>query len=324
MSTFPTFFFETTADEVATAFSQEIKGKNVLITGTSINGIGFETARVVAKHANLVIITGYDSERLKLSEEAIKKDVPTANVRRLTLDLASLAAVRTAAAEVNTYAEPLHVLINNAAAIARPTFKLTADGLELQMATGHIGPFLFTKLLVPKLLASATDQYTPRVVYVSSIAQSMGTGVNFDTIKAPTSEKYNYVDAYCQVKAANVLSAVELSRQSGGKINAYSLHPGHIFTNINQTEEAITKMKNLGMLTPDGRPNEGHNWKTIPQGAATTVAAAFDPRLNDQPGAYLVDSAVANQAIAPHCSDPVNAQRLWNVTEEIIGERFEF
>ncbi|KAJ6515152.1 hypothetical protein C8R47DRAFT_1206493 [Mycena vitilis] len=324
MSTFPAFSFATTADEVATAFSQEIKGKNVLITGTSINGIGFETARVVAKYANLVIITGYNAERLKLSEEAIKKDVPTANVRRLTLDLASLAAVRTAAAEVNAYAEPLHVLINNAAAIARPSFEQTADGLELQMATGHFGPFLFTKILAPKLLASATEQYKPRVVYVSSIAQSMGKGVNFETLKTPTSENYNQVDAYCQVKAANVLSAVELSRRSGGRINAYSLHPGHIFTNINQTDEAIAKMKEMGMLTPEGRPNEGHNWKTIPQGAATTVAAAFDPRLADQPGAYLVDSTVANEAIAPHSSDPANAQKLWDMTEEIIGERFEF
>ncbi|KAJ7746630.1 hypothetical protein B0H16DRAFT_1889037 [Mycena metata] len=307
MST-PTFSFETTAEEVATAFSHEIKGKNVLITGTSMNGIGFEAARVIAKHANLVIITGYNSQRLKLSEEAIKKN------------LASLAAVRTAAAEVNAYAEPLHVLVNNAAAIAQPTFKLTADGIELQMATARVGPFLFTNLLVPKLLASATEQYTPRVVYVSSIAQSMRTGVNFDTIKAPTSETYNHVDSYCQVKAANVLYIPDIH---------YSHVPpqanlvSDIFTNINQTEEAITKMK-MGMLTPEGRPAEGHNWKTIPQGAATTVAAAFDPLIGDQPGAYLVDSAVANDAIAPHSSDPANAKRLWDVTEEIIGQRFEF
>ncbi|KAF7364698.1 Short-chain dehydrogenase/reductase family protein [Mycena venus] len=128
----PTFTSATTAEDVAAAFAEQIRGKNVLITGTSINGIGFETAHVLAKYANLVIITGYNSERLRLSEEAIKKEVPTANIRQLVLDLSSLAAVRKAAAEVNAYPEPLHVLIHNAAA-SGGKFKLTVDGLESQM-----------------------------------------------------------------------------------------------------------------------------------------------------------------------------------------------
>ncbi|KAJ7754630.1 hypothetical protein DFH07DRAFT_822884 [Mycena maculata] len=320
----PTFSFNTTADEVATAFAAEIQGKNVLITGTSLNGLGFETARVIAKHANLVIITGYNAERLKLSEGAIKKDVPTANVRLLTLDLASLAGVRKAAGEVNTYPEPLHVIIHNAAAAITP-FKLTVDNLESQMATDHIGPFLFTKLLAPKLLASATKDYTPRVVFVSSAAHTFGAGVDFDSIALPNPEKYTGMAAYFGAKSANILTAIELSKRSKGTINAYSLHPGVIYTNINQKEESLAEMQALGVLGPDGRPNEENiQWKTIPQGAATTVAAAFDPRLNDQPGAYLDDSTVANQAIAPHSSDPANAERLWGVTEKIIGETFTF
>ncbi|KAJ6585926.1 hypothetical protein B0H19DRAFT_1250680 [Mycena capillaripes] len=112
MTAFPQFSLNTTAEEVAIAFSHEIKGKNVLITGTSLNGIGFETARVIAKHANLVIITGYNDERLRLSENTIKKDIHTADIRRLTLDFSSLTAVRKAAAEVNTYSEPIHVDAN--------------------------------------------------------------------------------------------------------------------------------------------------------------------------------------------------------------------
>ncbi|KAJ6521627.1 hypothetical protein DFH09DRAFT_1424688 [Mycena vulgaris] len=89
----PTFSSTTTADEVVAVFATEIQGKNDLVTGTSIDGIGLNAARAIAKHANLVIITGPDAERLKLSEEAIKKDVPSANIRRLVLDLASLSAV---------------------------------------------------------------------------------------------------------------------------------------------------------------------------------------------------------------------------------------
>ncbi|KAF7351428.1 Short-chain dehydrogenase/reductase family protein [Mycena sanguinolenta] len=318
------FSFTTTAEEVATAFAHEIKGKNVLITGTSQNGIGWETARVIAKHANLVIITGYNDDRLKLSEDAIKKDVPSANIRRLTLDLSSLAAVRKAAAEVNAYSEPIHVLIHNAAAAVGP-FKLTVDGLESQIATDHVGPFLFTKLLAAKLLATKTPSYTPRVVFVSSGAHNFGPGVDFTAITHPNSETYNSAVAYFAAKSANILTAIELSKRSQGAINAYSLHPGVILTNLSSKEESLSTMQEMGILGPDGLPNtEKFQWKTIAQGAATTVAAAFDPRINDKPGSYLNDWQLANEAVAAHSSDPVNTERLWKITEEIIGEKFIF
>ncbi|KAJ6603209.1 hypothetical protein DFH09DRAFT_1301031 [Mycena vulgaris] len=84
------FSFTTTAEEVDTTFSNEIRGKNVVVTGTSINGIGFETARVIAKYANLVVITGYNAERLKLSDAGIKKEFPSANIHPLRVDLSSL------------------------------------------------------------------------------------------------------------------------------------------------------------------------------------------------------------------------------------------
>ncbi|KAJ7183829.1 NAD-P-binding protein [Mycena filopes] len=323
MSTEAKFGFATTAEEVATAFAQEIKGKNVLITGTSLNGIGFEAARVIAKHANLVVITGYNDQRLKLSEDAIKKELPSANVRRLTLDLGSLAGVRKAAAEVNTYSEPIHVLIHNAAAAIGP-FKLTVDGLESQMATDHVGPFLLTKLLAPKLLASATAGYTPRVVFVSSGAHAFGTGVDFDVLERPNPNFKGSV-AYYQAKSANILTALELSKRSRGAINAYSLHPGVIWTNINQKEESLAELQAIGAVGPDGQPStEKFDWQSIAQGAATTVTASFDPRISDKPGAYLDDSTVANESVAAHSSDPANAARLWDITEKIIGEKFSF
>ncbi|KAJ7738155.1 hypothetical protein B0H16DRAFT_1571020 [Mycena metata] len=322
----PTFSFSTTAEEIAETFAAELKGKNVLITGTSLNGIGWEGARVMAKYCNLVIITGYNLERLKLTEEAIKKDVPSGNVRPLVLDLSSLAAVRKAAAEVNSWPEPLHVLIHNAAATIGP-FKLTADGLESQIATDHIGPFLFTKLVTPKLLAAGTSTYVPRVLFLSSSAHNFpgAQGVNFDTVGKPNPETYTPFDSYFQAKSAGILTAIELSKRSKGKINSYSVDPGVIFTNINQKEESIPHMQSYGILGPDGQPSSEHfQWKTIPQGAATTMAASFDTRLNAVPGAYLSDGMDATKVVAPHSSDPANAARLWTLTEEIIGEKYEF
>ncbi|KAJ7231861.1 NAD-P-binding protein [Mycena haematopus] len=319
----PTFSSTTTAEEVAAVFSPQIRGRNVLITGTSINGIGFEAARVLAKYANLVIITGYNVERLQLSEDAIKKEVPGANIRQLVLDLSSLAAVRKAAAEVNAYSEPLHVLIHNAAA-AGGHFKLTVDGFESQMATAHIGPFLLTKLLAPKLLAAGSDSYTPRVVVVSSGGHAYAA-LDLDTLGHPDPATYKSGSAYFQAKSANVLFAAELTRRAGGKLNAYSLHPGAIFTNIMQKEETKGDFIAMGVLSAEGLPVKNQwEWKTIPQGAATTVAAAFDTRLDEKPGAYLSDCVEANEQVAPHSSDPERAAKLWTITEQIVSEKFVF
>ncbi|KAJ7828357.1 hypothetical protein B0H14DRAFT_1218560 [Mycena olivaceomarginata] len=322
----PIFAFSSTGEEVANAFAQEIQGKNVLITGTSVGGIGFETARVIAKHANLIIITGYDSDRLKISEDAIKKETPSANIRRLVLDLSSLAEVRKAAAEVNTYPEPLHVLINNAAAPIGP-FKLTVDNLESQTATDYIGPFLFTKLLAPKLLAASTGSYVPRVVFLSSYGHALMPELDLNKIVGkPDEAKYHPFYAYAHMKAASVLIAIELSKRSGGRINGYSLCPGQVYTNMHQREGSIELFQQIGLLDTDGRPSteKFDAWKTIPQGAATMVVAAFDPRLNDHPGAYLSNGAEANKERAAYSSDPANAEKLWIQTEEIIGEKFTF
>ncbi|KAF7355956.1 Short-chain dehydrogenase/reductase family protein [Mycena venus] len=321
-----TFSFSTTADEVATSLADQIAGKNVLVTGTSINGLGFETARAIAKYANLVIITGYNAERLKLSEDAIKKEIPSANIRCLVLDLSSMAAVRAAAAEVNAYPEPLHVLINNAAAVIGP-FKLTVDGLESQMAINHVGHFLLTKLLMPKLLASkttVTPSFTPRVVFLSSHAHIYCDGVDLAAIEHPSAETYDIGQGYYRSKVANILTTRELARRGRGVLNAFSVHPGAIYTNITEKEESREYLQSVGHLDADGKParNPRWNYKTIPQGAATTVVAAFDPRLEDKSGAYLADCVEDNAGVAPHSSDPVMAEKLWVLTEKLIGEPF--
>ncbi|KAJ7513247.1 NAD-P-binding protein [Mycena galericulata] len=334
MSSSPTFSFETTADEVVAAFPEEIKGKNVLITGTSLDGLGYETARVISKYADVVIITGYNADRLKLTEEAIKKEVPNANIRRLNLDLSSLASVRKAAEEVNASPEPMHVrdvvsliwqaqteygfqvLIHNAA--SGGPFKLTVDGLESNFGTNYVGPFLLTKLLTPKLLASTTAIYTPRVVFVASAMHALFPGIDLSALRKPDPTNYLALKAYAQAKSATILISIELAKRAKGKLNVYSLHPG------GAQEPTIRKdLEAFGALGPDGLPSQQKvRWKTIPQGAATTVTAAFDPRLNGQSGAYLDDCKLSNESVAPHSSDPVVAEQLWTITEEIIGEKY--
>nr|GAT51494.1 short-chain dehydrogenase/reductase family protein [Mycena chlorophos] len=338
MASLPTFSFHTTAEQVADSCADIIRGKNVLVTGTSLNGIGYETARVVAKYANLVIITGYNEERLKLTEAEIKKSVPSAKVRRLALNLLSQAAVREAAAEVNAYSEPIHVLINNAAASAAindgAKSQRTPDlDVDVQWATNHFGPFLFTKLLLPKLYAAAraSPGFTPRVVWVSAKGHQFGGGVDLDNLGRPDpeAEGYSLMNVYFATKSANIMIASEMARRAAGKVNAYSLHPGVIFTNVfmrmKETNSFPAEMSTIGIVNEQGDPvSDKFPWKSIEEGAASTVAAAFDPRLDATPGAYIDDCNVAMEEIAPHTADPSKAARLWSLTEEMIGEKFEF
>ncbi|KAJ7148722.1 short-chain dehydrogenase [Mycena crocata] len=317
------FGFTSTAEEVATAFADEIKGKNVLITGTSLNGLGFETARVIAKYANLVIITGYNAERLKLSEDALKQEVPGANIRPLVLDLASLASVRSAAAEVNAYEEEIHVLINNAAS-SLCGFNLTVDGFEQQMGTDHLGPFLFTALIFPKIVAAHSTSFTPRVVYVSSGSHAWCDGVMLAEMEHPNEGTYKAMKAYAQAKSANILTASELTRRAGGQVHAYSLRPGAIATNFVANPSAREELLAAGIITEDGKPNTSAPlpWKTLPQGAATSVAAAFDPSLSDKPGCFLTDCAEDNKSVAPHTADPAMAEKVWTLSERLVSVKF--
>ncbi|KAJ7277424.1 NAD-P-binding protein [Mycena rebaudengoi] len=314
------FNAKSTAEEVATSFSAEIKGKNVLITGTSLNGIGFEAARVIAKHANLVIITGYNAERLKASEDAIKKETPSANIRHLALDLSSIAAVRKAAAEVNAYTEPIDVLVNNAAAPIAP-FKLTADGLEAHMSTDLVGPFLFTNLIKPRLLAS---RGTPRVVVLASDVHHHCAGLDLERVAKPDASKHQKIDAYAQAKAGTIMLAVGLAAEAKGKLNVLSVHPGLVTTNLVATPDSIPEMVAAGVMDADGTPSKHAPWKNIAEGAAGTVVAAFDPSLNDKSGAYIVDCQIAMHAVAAHSSDPARAKQLWSIAEGIVGEKFSF
>ncbi|KAJ7619926.1 hypothetical protein DFH06DRAFT_1234427 [Mycena polygramma] len=145
-----------------------------------------------------------------------------------------------------------------------------------------------------------------------------------EAIEHPNAEEYDIGMGYSRSKAANVLTAGELARRAGEKLKAYSVHPGAIYTNIQFEEESRAYMQSVGFVGAEGKPtNEpGRTFKTIPQGAATTVIGAFGPWLEDKSGSYLEDCVEANDAIAPHSSDPVMAQKLWALTEKIIGGPF--
>ncbi|KAH8551424.1 hypothetical protein BGW37DRAFT_520378 [Umbelopsis sp. PMI_123] len=264
-----------------------------------MEGLGAEAARVIAKHhAALVVVAGRKQESLDDTIQKIKAETPSANLRSLILDLSLLESVRHAAAEVNAYPESLDVLINNAA-IMSPSYYTTKDGFGAQFGTNHIGPFLFTNLTLPKLLASKTG--APRIINVSSISHIFSP-IRFDDPFFDNGKAYDSWASYGQSKTANIF-----------------LHPGGIQTNISRD----VKPEEVSVPTKDYDGNaididmSKFAWKSIPQGTSTHIVAAFDPNITWESGSYLDDCQVAMDHDKPYAKDDTQAKTLWQLSEKI-------
>ncbi|KAL9597888.1 MAG: hypothetical protein Q9219_004841 [cf. Caloplaca sp. 3 TL-2023] len=322
--------FKTTAEEIAENCKAIIKDKVILTTGVTPGGIGATFVHVIAKHSpRLLILAGRNIAKCQETAKAIESDSPGTPTRILELDLGSLAQVRKAAAEVNGYAESIDVLCNNAGVMAAP-YTLTTDGLESQFAINHVGHFLFTNLIMPKLLAAPKGA---RIVSVSSDGHRLGP-VRFQDYGWDNGKTYDRWRAYGQGKSANMLFAMELARRVGGKGNgeglvSLSLHPGVVGSNLarhmgEEEFKALQQMdRELGFT--DYWHGFDHLMKNASEGASTHIYAAFDPSLKNHNGAYLVDNQVHPiEKVLPWARDPVSAEMLWKLSEEIVGQKFEY
>ncbi|XTI90829.1 WW domain-containing oxidoreductase, partial [Cenococcum geophilum] len=302
--------------------SSEIEGKVVLITGVSPGSLGAFFVSTVAKHSpKLIILASRDFSKLQAVVAAITADPasPQVATRLLKLDLASQAQIRQAAKEVLAYAENIDVLVNSAGVMATP-YGTTADGLEMQFGANHIGHFLFTNLIMPKLLTSPA----PRVVSVTSDGHRLSP-IRWDDYGFQGGKTYEKWRAYGQSKTANMLFAVSLAEKLGEKrLRAYSVHPGVIFTNLGQllAEEDFKNLRDLDKeLGNKEGEREGLVIKQIDEGTATHVVGAFDPRIADYNGAYLLDGHLApDDEIKPYAVDPKEAEGLWKLSESLLEE----
>ena len=225
---------KTTAEEVAEDCKDIIKGKVILTTGVSPGGLGATFVQVIAKHSpKLLILAGHNTSKCEETAKAIASTSPGVSTRVLELDLGSLEQIRKAAAEVNSYTDHIDVLCNNAGVMATP-YSLTKDGLETQFGINHIGHFLFTNLVIKKLLQAPKGG---RVVNVTSNGHRLGP-VRFDDWRFDNGKTYDPWRAYGQSKSANMLFALSLAKKLGDKgkgagLVSLSLHPGAIFgTNL--------------------------------------------------------------------------------------------
>ncbi|KAG8659174.1 hypothetical protein MANES_02G020400v8 [Manihot esculenta] len=209
-------------------------GLTAIVTGAS-SGIGAETARVLALRGVHTIMAIRNLEAGKNVAEAILKEIPTAKIDVMQLDLSSMTSVRKFASEYISSGFPLNILINNAGIMATP-FMLSQDNIEMQFATNHVGHFLLTDLLLETMKRTARESNQEgRIVNVSSEGHRFAyrEGIRFEKINDESG--YISLCAYGQSKLANILHSSELSRrlkEDGVNITANSLHPGSIATNL--------------------------------------------------------------------------------------------
>jgi len=305
------FDWYSTADQVIA--NTDLTGKNVIVTGAN-SGIGKETVRVLAKNGANVVLACRSLERGQEAIDEIKKQHPDAKVHLLPLDLGSLKSVKEFAHEFDALKLPLHILICNAGIMATP-FSQTPEGHELQFGTNHVGHFLLTKLLLPRL----KEGQPSRVVVVSSTAHRF-SGIKFDDLTGKgtwyTNSLLSKFKAYGQSKAANILFAVELDRRmraQGLAITANALHPGAIKTNLQAHVQDSSLTKYMEKMNVDK-----YLFKTIPQGAATSVYVATSPTIDGIGGRYFSDSNLA--VPAAHACDPNVARRLWDLSEDMVKD----
>jgi NAD(P)-dependent dehydrogenase (short-subunit alcohol dehydrogenase family) len=203
-------------------------GRTIVVTGTTVGGLGFETALELARRGARVVLAGRTPARLEESERAIRAQVPQAALDRVQVDVSDLGSVRRAAAQLSG-AGPISALVNNAGVMGT-AYTRTGDGLELQMATNHFGPFLLTGLLLPQLVASNDA----RVVTVSSPMHRTARRAPLDDPRRQRG-RYSRWPVYGQTKLANLLFTFELDRRARRAelpVKALAAHPGFSATHL--------------------------------------------------------------------------------------------
>ncbi|GIK03032.1 hypothetical protein Aspvir_007098 [Aspergillus viridinutans] len=310
-------------------YASHIKGKVILTTGVSPGSLGsYFVQSIAAAEPRCLILAGRNRSKIQQTADEIKASHPSVETRLVEIDLASFESVRQAAAEINSWPDipAIDVVVNNAAIMATE-YALSREGVESQFATNHLGPFLLTNLIMGKVLAARS----PRVVMVTSDGHRL-SGIRFTDYNFDNGKVYNRWLAYGQTKTANMLMAIALAEKLAARnLLAFSLHPGVIFTNIaSHLEDLDSSFKELGALDrAQGNPEgwKGLDPKPLETGVSTHIYAAFDPDLAEHNGKYLIDCHVADpwvDTVKPWATSPIEAERLWKLSEELVGEKFTY
>lgn len=302
----------------------DLSGKCFLVTGVSA-GLGIETARALVAHGASVLGTARDIMKAENATGKIREEAEASGGRfeLIQLDLADLASVRACTDRLLLQRREIDVLIANAGVMGTPSGR-TQDGFETQFGTNYLGHFVFINRVIPLLRDGG------RVVILSSAAHCL-SDIDLDDINFDATP-YDPWIAYARSKTAGILFAVELDRRLREHgIRATAVHPGTIRTELqrhyNAEQEAayiaLTRKENTASTPP-------LQWKTIQQGAATSVWAAVFAPGETVGGRYCLDCNVApvmdsgniRAGVRSYALDTTRAKTLWAKSEKLAGEQF--
>ena len=294
-------------------------GRTVVVTGTTVGGLGHATALELAGHGARVVLAGRTQERLDETEKTVRDEVPHADLEQLVVDLADQGSIRRAADHAATLG-PIDVLVNNAGVMGTAHHR-TVDGLELQMATNHFGPFLLTGLLLPQLAASNAAT----VVAVSSLMHRVARRAPLDDPRQPGGH-YSKWPVYAQSKLANLLFTYELDRRARRAelpVKALAAHPGfsgtHLAANGRFGRSSGGPASILdATIRSVAQPARMGAWPTLMAVTADLPGSTYcgPSGLGEMRGAPVV----VGSAKAAH--DESAQRRLWELSEHATGVRY--
>ncbi|NBD28153.1 oxidoreductase [Paenibacillus glycinis] len=322
------FGASSTAEEVIQGI--DLNGKIAIVTG-GYSGLGLETVRVLRAAGAQVIVPTRDLDKAATALAGID------GIEIEAMDLLDPASIDAFAEKFLASGRPLHILVNSAGIMASP-LRRDPRGYESQFATNHLGHFQLVARLWPALRLA----HGARVVSVSSWGHHFSPVV-FDDPNFNHRE-YDRWAAYGQSKTANVLFAVALDKrgQADG-VRAFSLHPGSIVGTGLEKHLSNEELLAAGVIDENGQPvlDPAKNLKTVGQGAATSVWCATSAQLDNMGGVYCENcdiaplgrdaesefeldnnSTLTDSGVMPYAVDPEAAERLWSLSEQLIGLTF--
>ena len=290
----------------------ELKDKVAIVTGAN-SGIGFETAKELARHGAQTVLACRSVDKAQAALAKIQAELPNAHAEVILLDLASLDSIHQFVGTFKAKYDQLDLLVNNAGIMMVP-YGTTEDGFERQFGTNHLGHFALTGLLLDLLLAVSEG----RVVNVSSTAHRMGT-IDFENLMFTNGADYSPSRAYARSKLANLLFTYELQRKFeaiGKETLAVAAHPGWTETNLQQHAGSMRFLNRFFAQQP-------------PTGALPTLyaATAADVEGGDYygPGGFMEMQGYPKKVKSIDAShDAVTAEKLWQISEELTAVSFNW
>ena len=306
-----------------------LNGKRILVTGVSA-GLGVETARSLVARGAQVIGAARDLNKATAATEQVRTDAAAngGSFEVIELDLANLKSVRACADALLANGQPFDVVIANAGVMATP-FGHTSDGFETQFGTNHLGHFVLINRIASLIRNGG------RLINLSSAGHRY-SNVDLDD---PNFERTPYEPfvAYGRSKTANILFAVAFDKRHRDRgVRAAAVHPGGIQTELGRYVEPGRMEKVVDEINQQlaAQGKGPFQWKSIPQGAATSVWAAVVAPAEKIGGQYCENCHVGrivpddapitavSEGVRGYALDPHSAEALWKKSEELVGESF--